>query len=208
MKFTTPLFAATTRRRGQLYYEKNLAVTAPVTGLASGYVFSCNGAYDPNITGTGHQPMGFDQMMLLYNQFTVTQSTITITFAPIATLITRAALVLLPSTVVPTDPTQLMENGLIVSTVFDVLGTSILTRLPKLTLSCDIKRYFGRRSDAELKDDPNLYGTVSANPSEQVYFAFVVWQLNPDGTNTTVVDFDVLLSYDIMYWEPKKLAPS
>jgi len=208
MKFTTPLFPATVRKRGQLYYERGLSVTAPVTGNVAGYLFSCNGAFDPNITGTGHQPMGFDQMMSMYNQYTVIQTSINIHYAPLATLIARAALTLLPSTTIPTDPSQLMENGLTVSNVYDVLGTSILTRVPSLSLNCDLKRYFGRRSDAELKDDVNLYGTAAANPTEQAYFAFCVWQLNANGSDTTVVQFDVLLEYDIMYWEPKKLAVS
>lgn len=31
------------------------------------YVYSLNGCYDPDITGIGHQPRGFDQMMQLYD---------------------------------------------------------------------------------------------------------------------------------------------
>lgn len=208
MKNQTPLFPATIRKKGQLYYDNNLTITAPVTGAVVGYVFSANGAYDPDTTGTGHQPMGFDQMMSMYNQFTVIQSSITVSFAPLATLLTRVALVLLPSTSVPTDPKQLIENGLAKTSFYDVLGTSTLSRIPSISLSCDVKRYFGRRSQSELKDDNSLFGTAAANPVEQVYFAFCAWQTHPNGSNTTVVDFDILLEYDIMYWEPKKLAIS
>lgn len=46
---------------------------------AGSYIFTCNGLYDPNVTGTGHQPMGFAQLMTLYNHYKVTRSSIKIT---------------------------------------------------------------------------------------------------------------------------------
>lgn len=33
-------------------------------------VFSTNGLWDPDITGIGHQPRGFDEFMLMYNSYT------------------------------------------------------------------------------------------------------------------------------------------
>ena len=43
----------------------------PGLGSVASYVFRANGLYDPNYTGAGHQPYGFDQWMTYYNQFTV-----------------------------------------------------------------------------------------------------------------------------------------
>lgn len=49
-----------------------------VTGGMATHVFSCNDLYDPDVTGTGHQPLFFDQMALIYNHFTVIGSRIII----------------------------------------------------------------------------------------------------------------------------------
>lgn len=48
------------------------------TGVMANYVFSCNGMYDPDITGTGGQPLYFDQMTAIYNHYTVIGSKVTI----------------------------------------------------------------------------------------------------------------------------------
>ena len=42
--------------------------------------FVANGAFDPNLTGVGHQPRGFDQFMAGYETFTVTGSKISVNF--------------------------------------------------------------------------------------------------------------------------------
>lgn len=206
----TPLFSASTRRRGQLYYEPALGLTAPVSGNVVTYFFTANGMYDPNITGTGHQPLGFDQMMLMYEQCTVINSRIEVTFNIAAGLTVQCGVALFPDAVALTDPKQLVENGLL---RFIPLSSGSNTfqnqRLrTKVSLGCDIARYFGRRGVRNLLDDDNLYTTAAANPVEQVYYGIVAWQISPDGVTTTGVGFDVTISYDVIYWEPKKLIES
>ncbi len=59
--FKTPLFPAVVREYGQLYYDYGLNITTPSTALAINYFFNANGMFDPDTTGTGHQPFGVDQ---------------------------------------------------------------------------------------------------------------------------------------------------
>lgn len=54
-------------------------VISMISGGYNQYVFNCNGLYDPNYSGTGHQPLYFDQLMTIYNHYCVTESTITVT---------------------------------------------------------------------------------------------------------------------------------
>ncbi len=49
------------------------------------HIFSMNGCFDPDITGVGHQPMGFDQWGALFTQYRVYASMIRILCANDAT---------------------------------------------------------------------------------------------------------------------------
>ena len=77
LKTQTPLFPVRVTKKLP-YYEPSFSLTG-TAGVISQYVFSANGVYDPNITSTGHQPLGFDTMMLYYEQYTVIESRITVT---------------------------------------------------------------------------------------------------------------------------------
>jgi hypothetical protein len=204
----SPIFPISKRCMGQLYYENALGVSVPGNGNSASYFFSANGIFDPNITGTGHQPMGFDQMMLFYEQATVVRSTVTITPIPSAPM--RVGICLAPDNTALTDPQRIVENGLERTLSLSGLtsASNVNQRNPSITLSCDIASYFGRKTLRELLDDDQLFTTAAANPNEQVYYAFVFWQVTPDGSTAHSCEFDVTLSYDVIYWEPRKLAPS
>lgn len=205
--YKTPLFPETVMQKGMLYYEPCLARTIPSSGAAaSNYFFSANGMFDPNITGTGHQPMGFDQMMSLYEQFTVVASHITVTFSSDYTC--RAAVFLSPDAVSVTDQNALIENGLIKTVSFSAFSSEVGIAKPKLMLNCDVRDYFGRKTQQEMLNDVNLQGTAAANPTEQVYYGITAWfdVFNPAANKNLY--FDVCLSFDVIFWEPKKLAVS
>lgn len=52
----------------------------PATTVPAFWNFCANGMYDPNQTGVGHQPMGYDQYATLYNHYHVMESYIKVTF--------------------------------------------------------------------------------------------------------------------------------
>ena len=54
----------------KLRYQETINLTTSGTGI-SGYAFSINSINDPNISGTGHQPMGHDQLAAMYERYTV-----------------------------------------------------------------------------------------------------------------------------------------
>jgi len=58
-------------------YVDQVTLNAPV-GLASYYTYRANDLFDPDATGIGHQPYGFDQMISFFNHFTVIGSKITV----------------------------------------------------------------------------------------------------------------------------------
>ncbi len=203
----TPLFPVSQRQTHQLYYDWGFNLS-PVAGTASFYYFSCNGAFDPDVSGTGHQPMGFDQMMLLYEQYTVVASTISVTFIS-AGGAGRVGILLSPDTSAGADPSKLVENGLCKWHCMDAAASSGGTgqRIVTVEQSFNTAKFFGRQNDRVVVNDPDLFGTTAANPTEQAYFAVGGWAF-PSQSGTTVIDFDVLIKYDVVYWEPRKLAKS
>lgn len=62
------------RWRGKLRYAETLA--SP--GTVFQYAYNLNSIYDPNRTGTGHQPYGRDQLATLYGAYRVHSATVTV----------------------------------------------------------------------------------------------------------------------------------
>ncbi len=188
------------------YYETGISLTG-TAGVYSQYVFTANGLYDPNITGTGHQPLGFDTMMAYYEQYTVMASKITVRACGNGIQAVNVGLCLAPDTTTLVVP-DVIENGLIVSKVLDGRaggGYGTGNRIKTLNLTCDVARYFGRPGGRGLLDDTNLYGTVAANPTEQVYFVIGQWGFG-SFTDNTAVSMDVTIEYEAYFWEPRKIA--
>lgn len=62
-----------------LRYTERIEFTPASTSVQQ-FRFMGNGVYDPNVTGTGHQPRGFDQFMEVYQKFTVVASQCTVQY--------------------------------------------------------------------------------------------------------------------------------
>jgi hypothetical protein len=210
---TVPLFKQHQLKRGQLYYDYAQALTgAAPLGLSTRFFFA-NSVYDPDATGVGHQAMGFDQMMVFYEHFAVVGAHIKVSFLGTAESANamRVAIWLSPDAVVPTDPIRVYENGLIKTGVCDTglysgsggVGTRSIT----LTLDCDVANYFGKSRAYDILDDEKLTGSVTANPVEGVYFGVSVWNAF-EGVYNSSVAYDVLISYDVIYFEPRKATVS
>lgn len=73
-------------------YNQYIAMTETAAGVGAFYSFRLSDLYDPDLTGTGLQPVGFDQYSVLYSRFRVKQVTVSIELANAAnTVITTGA---------------------------------------------------------------------------------------------------------------------
>lgn len=62
-------------------YVENIQLPAATGGgFSRQYIFSANGIFDPNISGTGHQPLFHDEMEKLYKYYVVIASFAKLTF--------------------------------------------------------------------------------------------------------------------------------
>lgn len=75
-----------------LQYNQYIAMTESSAGVGAFYSFRLSDLYDPDLTGTGLQPVGFDQFSVLYSRFRVKRVTVSIQLANVtSTVITTGA---------------------------------------------------------------------------------------------------------------------
>lgn len=184
------------------YAEIDLTLDPGTAGAAAQYVFSANGLYDPNITGTGHQPLGFDQMMAMYDHYVVIGSQIQCVFQNTdGARAQNVSIHLQDNATTSTDYRILLENG---NCVYTTLGPATSgTDTKGLTLKCNPNKFLSR---SKPLSDPDLKGTDSANPTEQCYF--VVTAAPQDAYDTQQVFFQAVIQYTVVFIEPVQLALS
>lgn len=178
-----------------------IVVPTATSGVMQKYSFSCNGMFDPNITGTGHQPMYFDQMAALYDHYRVIGSICTFKITHLVTSNYAAvvgAFVNDDSTTTPTTSFELMENSL---SKHRMLAAGQL--IPAIfTLKWSAKKYFG----GSVLSNPELQGTAAANPTEQSMFTIFVQPIDQISSNSYNVEVDI--KYIAVWTELKDIAGS
>lgn len=188
---------------GHRYVEVVGMSTGSGTGISS-YLFSCNGLYDPNITGTGHQPLYFDQMTALYNHYCVVGSKITAKLmaddAATAAKGYRFVGFVNDDNSYPssTDLNVIEEQTLAKS----ITAQPNNSRPLMLELKWSAQQYFGK---SVLAND-ELQGTATTNPVEQSYFAFGA--LCTDGVSPLNLRLEVNIEYTAIWKELRDVGTS
>lgn len=185
----------------------------PAAGSYASQTFRANDLYDPDFTGAGAQPMGFDQVMAWYDHFCVVRSRIKVT-AGIGTATTIGVSAwgvgLFDDS---SAANNILGSGSLEGMVeqghgFRIGGTSAHTTGPRsnwtMGAAFDFKNFFGSQANASLAE---FRGSVSASPTEQAYFT--VWVVPWDGSSDIdTTRFLVEIDFDAILTEPKNLARS
>lgn len=163
--------------------------------------YSCNGMYDPDVTGTGHQPQYFDQLTAIYQHYTVVASKITVQCSPRTTnsLPVMAVVYINDDTSVPYTSTQ--NAAEVSSSVYSLIFPN--SNSVRLTKKWRASQNFG----PGVVSDPNLQGTATGNPTEQQYYTLIVSA--PTGTASTErLDVIVTIEYEAIWQELREIATS
>lgn len=195
-----PGFRALSYKTKLTYYDT--ATISTGAGSAGTRVYSANGLYDPDITGAGHQPMPFDQLMLSFNHYVVTAAKMTVNFKNTSTTNTQSVALSLNADATPiTAYGSLCENGVLVR---DRLGMYPYSDSVKtLSIPINIAKFGDLRM---ILDNPSYEGSVAANPVEQSYFHISAW--NPDSVSSTDCIVEIYIEYFAIFREPRKNSPS
>ena len=180
--------------QAKLRYSTTFTLTPSAANIVSQRVFSANGMYDPDVTGVGHQPRGFDQIMSLYSHYTVTKCEMRCMFDASqphdgAYIIGIYEDQLQASN---TDPEDIMEKSKMVS----YMNSTALGRNTVKFTSYPNRR-LGYNNPGNLQGP--YKGSSSTNPSDQIFLKpFTFWPSNQhtiqDVTVVAVIDYTAVFS--------------
>lgn len=182
------------------YVETFLNLDPGAGGAPSTYIFGLNRLYDPNVTGTGHQPLGFDQVMTMYNHFNVIGARARISFSNTDTTLQQIVCAHIKDNTTPvTDVNDLLENGMNRWTTLQPHGAGGATK--NLQINWSAKRFFGRSPM-----DDTFRGNASSDPSEQAHLHLTAWPVS--ASDGGVIKFAIEIEYIAVLTERKVLAGS
>lgn len=192
------------RQITRIPYCETLVMKTGIAGVPNYHYFSCNGCYDPDITGTGHQPMGFDELMAKYLHYRVLGSHMEVKIlASQFASESSNVLSLVGLTVTPNgsstinDGNELREQQGTKSTVVPRQAQG----MKRLTMGWGLKRTFGAKAA-----DGALYGNASSNPTEQSFYRIVL--VGDHGFQTEDITLFIKIKYLVEFIEPIKQTGS
>lgn len=170
-------------------------------GAMATYIWTCNGMYDPDITSTGHQPLYFDQMALIYDHYTVIGSRIDINVQTSEDPIGPSIGVLWiddDSGTTATNVSMVSEQGF--NPTKNIGGPN---HNPSVffTKSWSAKKTFG----GSVIGNNDLQGTAAANPTELSYYKF---SYNTIDTSSATLYVTARITYIAVWAELKEMAQS
>lgn len=180
--------------RMPLRYCESVTIVA-ATGALGIYQWRTNSLFDPNLTGTGHQPYGFDQMKTYYASYLVTSSVIAVECLSSASVVCLAGVMTsAESSTGITTADGYMEPG---------KGQG------GLLYSNATRNFESKWSLASIVDhDPADYSAlISANPTNSDFFTLFVQDAYAlAGTATLFAT--VCITYNVEFKDPVTFATS
>lgn len=179
-------------------YNHDTAFTA-TAATPNDVKFRLNSIYDPDLTGSGHQPQSHDQWALMYNRYRVDSCLVTIRTQSISTHGTMLCMLPNNSTSTITDIFQFMETPL---NKAKPIGTATAVTVTK---HFDLKVLNGVSAQTYNSDD-RFQSFFSASPTETLILHIGSWEIGAQGA--VGISYNVTLKYYVTCYDPLMLASS
>ncbi len=182
--------------------------------------FNGNGLFDPDRTGVGNQPRGFDDAMAFYSSYKVLGSSITVTYQQIAqTIMTSFAIY--PQTALTTDQSnQYPFVGLLGSDFFAAAGdTPRLSELGQMKI-CNLPHVLEggmvtmtrkAKTSSVIRvsetDKSRLVGDITKNPESTWVWSVLVGN-DAAALQSNIAVLKVVIVYDVLLSERDLLLQS
>jgi len=196
------------RHTARLCYHEVITLDAS-TGTSIEFNFAANDCGDPNHSGTGHQPMGFDQLMPgKFDHYTVIGAMCRVKHLP-----TSGSNVSVPPMIglrvtdrtgqtQGKDLSYLREMGISMKPLGSVISTDVERGVLRANFSA--KKFFGKNA---IVGDSLYRGDTSAGPEELAFFS--ICAVSPDAiVDPTSIKLEVYIEYIVVFTEPKLLPQS
>lgn len=177
------------------YFDGPYVINPGVAGAYSSQIWQVNSLYDPDTTGVGHQPNGFDQMMTLYKEYVVRRAYIELEIWNSDN--TQAQMVVLSvsnSSSAFGDIVVEMESG---NSEFNTVGVSQGGQaVRKMKKWIDISKFLG----TDVTKDDTYVGTAAANPNKGCFVHLGVTSQN--AADSAAVYVYALIKFDCEFRSP------
>lgn len=183
-----------------LSYSETVELVNALSSTAA-YDFRGNSCFDPNFTGTGHQPMGFDQLAALYSTYRVISSRCDVSWFQAQSTTNGVDVCLYPS-----DQTgsvtfdEALEQPYAIKGMTS--GTSGMSRC-RTSSFMTTKKLNGQK---DIMTQSQYAALTSANPSDVWY-----WRLQAQNANQAIncdVFAQVKITYFVEFSDRLKLSSS
>lgn len=183
------------------YFRANLTLTTgAIGGNAATYVLRANSLYDPELSGLGHQPLGYDQIMPFYDHYCVVGSKIKVRFTNDSE--DRApyiGLTLKDSPTTESDLRVIIENG---QGAYNQLLSKDGNGQKALTATYSAKKMFGGNPLSK----ESIKGRQTTNPEDGAYFH--IWVASDSVVLASTVSVTIEMEYTAILTEPKQIGLS
>jgi len=184
------------------YFARQVDIDPGASGTPASHVFQLNSLFAPDITGTSHQPIGFDQMMLMFDHYTVIGARVRVScFNNDLVIAQNIILQIKDSSTVSTNTPEIIENGLCRWTTLAPAGTGGSNKT--LSINWSAAKFFGKKG---IVTEHDFRGDVSSAPAEGAFLHIIVDPINV--VNTDDVRCSVLIEFISILTEPKQLGQS
>lgn len=188
------------RKRVTMRYYFTL--TQDISSLHSAHVFHANGIFDPDVSGVGHQPRGHDQYGVLYDDYVVLGSKITINgFSPgnaepwlLAVSAEESAT---GTSIIPEDVVELPGGRFSFKSAYKETHKNIKS-------SVSVAKFLNRSGG--LQDDSDLVAAFGSSPTTPIYWRIVSIPVGAGASAT--VKLIGWIDYRVMLLNPTKVQIS
>lgn len=170
-----------------IYADTGFSIDPGVGGSTGVRVLSLNSLYDPDVTGTGHQPAGFDQLMAIYEEYCVYAVKYKCSwYNSDGSNEMIGGVTITDQLSTSTDPRVYIENGMTQWALSSNKGASTGERIREHSGYVDLAKVHGIDKKSMLSEN-SYRGNVGSSPNEQAYLHLWVAPANATSDLATSV---------------------
>jgi len=199
-----------TQQTVSLRYIEGIDLAPGGAGAPAKYVWRCNGAYDPNMSGVGHQPLFWDTYAGMYNHYVVTGAKIKAHVWGENAATTYGSMV-----GIKIDDDGATSSN--IGTMMELKDPYFTVKMMRtnagasgaqatLTSRFSAKKFFGLTNPKD--DRSNVGALTSTNPNEGAFWVLIWQHIDASTTFTGNLKGYVTIDYTINFSEPRDVSAS